>query len=143
MYSRIVVGSDGSETAAHAVARAGELAKVCGASLHIVCGCGTPVVADASMMAVPVALTNETVGQFEEVLEQQAAPLRAEGIDTTVHVETESGSEALLAYAEEISADLIVVGSQGMSGKRRFILGSVPNAVSHHATCSVLIVRTG
>jgi nucleotide-binding universal stress UspA family protein len=44
--------------------------------------------------------------------------------------------------AEETGADLIVVGNKGMTGAERFLLGSVPNKVSHHAPCSVLIVRT-
>ena len=44
--------------------------------------------------------------------------------------------------AEEKNADLIVVGNRGMTGASRFVLGSVPNKVSHHAPCSVMIVRT-
>ena len=44
--------------------------------------------------------------------------------------------------AEEKHADLIVVGNKGMTGAKRFLLGSVPNKVSHHAPCSVMIIRT-
>ena len=44
--------------------------------------------------------------------------------------------------AEEQAADLIIVGNKGMTGAKRFLLGSVPNKVSHHAPCSVLIIRT-
>ena len=51
-------------------------------------------------------------------------------------------AEAILDVAEEQGADLIVVGSKGMQGSRRFLLGSVPDKISHHAPCSVLIVRT-
>ena len=47
-----------------------------------------------------------------------------------------------LDVAEEQGAELIVVGNKGMTGAKRFLLGSVPNKVSHHAPCSVLIVRT-
>ena len=142
MYSTIVVGTDGSETAGVAVGRAAQLAKLSGASLHLVCGCGQTVVADASMMAVPAVMGDDTVDEFEKLLEGVAEPLRGDGIDVTVQIVAESGPEAVLGYAEEVEADLIVVGNQGMTGKRRFILGSVPNAVSHHAPCSVLIVRT-
>src|SRR5258708_5498195 len=49
---------------------------------------------------------------------------------------------AILDVAEEKGADLIVVGNKGMTGARRFLLGSVPNKVSHHAPCNVMIVRT-
>ena len=51
-------------------------------------------------------------------------------------------ADAILNVAEETNADLIVVGNKGMTGARRFLLGSVPNNVSHHAPCSVIIVRT-
>ncbi len=51
-------------------------------------------------------------------------------------------ADAILDVAEEHRADLIVVGNRGMTGAKRFLLGSVPNKVSHHAPCSVLIVRT-
>ncbi len=51
-------------------------------------------------------------------------------------------ADAILNVAEEANADLIVVGNKGMTGARRFLLGSVPNKVSHHAPCSVIIVRT-
>lgn len=51
-------------------------------------------------------------------------------------------ADAILAVAEEQGADLIVVGNKGMTGANRFLLGSVPTKVSHHAGCSVLIVRT-
>ena len=52
------------------------------------------------------------------------------------------GADAILDIAEEQGCDLIVVGNRGMTGAKRFLLGSVPNKISHHAPCSVLIVRT-
>ena len=51
-------------------------------------------------------------------------------------------ADAILDVAEENKADLIMVGNKGMTGAKRFLLGSVPNKVSHHAPSSVLIVRT-
>ena len=51
-------------------------------------------------------------------------------------------SDAILTTAEKIDADLVVVGNKGMTGKKRFILGSVPNNISHHAPCSVMIIHT-
>jgi nucleotide-binding universal stress UspA family protein len=51
-------------------------------------------------------------------------------------------ADAILDVAEELAAELIVVGNKGMTGAKRFLLGSVPNRVSHHAPCSVMIVRT-
>lgn len=51
-------------------------------------------------------------------------------------------ASALIDVAETTKADLIVVGSRGMTGAARFLLGSVPNRVAHHAPCTVMIVRT-
>ena len=51
-------------------------------------------------------------------------------------------ADAILDVAEEQNADLIVVGNKGMTGAKRFLLGSVPNKISHHAPCSVMIIRT-
>jgi nucleotide-binding universal stress UspA family protein len=77
-----------------------------------------------------------------EALEPIADRYRAEGIATEVHVVSSSGANALCDVAAQTDADLIVVGNRGMTGAKRF-LGSVPNSVAHHATCSVLIVETG
>jgi nucleotide-binding universal stress UspA family protein len=52
-----------------------------------------------------------------------------------------SGQAAVCEVASTVDADLIVIGNRGMTGARR-VLGSVPNSVAHHASCSVLIVET-
>jgi len=58
------------------------------------------------------------------------------------HARTGDAADAIIDVAEEVGADLIMVGNKGMTGAKRFLLGSVPNKISHHATCSVLIVHT-
>jgi nucleotide-binding universal stress UspA family protein len=77
-------------------------------------------------------------------LEQAATEARAAGV---VAIETFArqgdAADAIIDVAEEQRCDLIVVGNKGMTGAKRFLLGSVPNKISHHAPCSVLIVRTG
>ena len=76
------------------------------------------------------------------MLSQIAAPLRERDIDVKFAARQGNPADAILDVAEEERADLIVVGNKGMAGARRFLLGSVPNKISHHAPCSVLIVRT-
>ena len=66
----------------------------------------------------------------------------APGVEVETFAREGDPADAILDVAEERDADLIVVGNKGMTGARRFLLGSVPNKVSHHAPCSVLIVRT-
>jgi nucleotide-binding universal stress UspA family protein len=84
---------------------------------------------------------SDTLRACTEILDGVAAPLRADGLDVTVHVRATSGHAAVCDMAAEIDADLIVLGNRGMTGAKRF-LGSVPNSVAHQAPCSVLIVST-
>ena len=77
------------------------------------------------------------------VLDAAAADARKAGVEEVqTHPVEGDPAEAILNVAEETKADLIVVGNKGMTGARRFVLGSVPNNISHHAPCSVIIVRT-
>ena len=146
MFQAIVVGTDGSETAGQAVRQAVELAKAHGAKVQLVSAYepvsgqrlreeSTQVPDDMQWMVNP----REDV---DATLEDAAEVARNEGIDVEVHARQGDPADAILDVAEETKADLIVVGNKGMTGARRFLLGSVPNKVSHHAPCSVLIIRT-
>lgn len=146
MFTRIVVGTDGSETAAEAVRQAVDLAKLAGARLSIV-SAYEPVSKrrlQDEQAGAPADVQYE-IGPREDVnlvLDAAAAAAKQEGIDVQTHPVEADPAEAILNVAEETDADLIVVGNKGMTGARRFLLGSVPNNVSHHAPCSVIIVRT-
>ncbi|HEU4736301.1 MAG TPA: universal stress protein [Solirubrobacterales bacterium] len=146
MFTRIVVGTDGSETAAEAVRQAVDLAKLAGATLSIV-SAYQPVSkrqVEGEKEGAPADVQYE-IGPREDVnlvLDAAAASARKEGIEVQTHPVEADPAEAILNVAEETKADLIVVGNKGMTGARRFLLGSVPNNVSHHAPCSVIIVRT-
>ncbi|HSK50496.1 MAG TPA: universal stress protein [Solirubrobacterales bacterium] len=146
MFTRIVVGTDGSETADEAVRQATDLAKMAGARLSIVSAyepVGERRVKDEQRDA-PADVQHE-IGPRENVnivLNAAAATAKGEGIEVQTHPVEGDPAEAILSVAEETKADLIVVGNKGMTGARRFLLGSVPNKVSHHAPCSVIIVRT-
>jgi nucleotide-binding universal stress UspA family protein len=146
VFTRIVVGTDGSETAAEAVRQAVDLAKLSGATLSIV-SAYQPVsgrrVKDEQRDA-PADVQYE-IGPREDVnvvLDAAAAAAKKEGIEVQTHPVEADPADAILNVAEETKADLIVVGNKGMTGARRYLLGSVPNNVSHHAPCSVIIVRT-
>ncbi len=146
MFNRIVVGTDGSETAGEAVRQAVDLAKLAGAQLSIV-SAYAPVSKrrlQSEQEGAPADVQYE-IGPREDVnlvLDGAAASAKKEGLDVQTHPVEGDPAEAVLNVAEETEADLIVVGNKGMTGARRFLLGSVPNNVSHHAPCSVLIVRT-
>jgi nucleotide-binding universal stress UspA family protein len=141
----IVVGSDGSETAAVAVRRAAELAKALGARLHVV-SAYRPLsgvrVGGADVGPERAEWTVSPSVEVDAMLSGIAGTARAMGVEAVCYARTGDPAEAILDVAEEEQADLIVVGSRGMHGNRRFLLGSVPDKVSHHAPCSVLIIRT-
>lgn len=145
MFRSIVVGTDGSDGAAIAVAHATELAATIGATLHIATVGGA---ATSAMLGDPLAgaaamsvAADETRDELNRIVEDAAQPARDRGVTVATHALIGSAAQALCDLAEKVGADLIVVGNRGMKGGRRF-LGSVPNTVSHHAPCSVLIVDT-
>jgi nucleotide-binding universal stress UspA family protein len=146
VFTRIVVGTDGSETAAEAVRQALDLAKLAGAQLSIV-SAYAPVSkrrVEGEQLDAPADVQYE-IGPREDVnlvLDAAAADARKEGIEVQTHPVEGDPAEAILNVAEQTKADLIVVGNKGMTGARRFLLSSVPNNISHHAPCSVIIVRT-
>jgi nucleotide-binding universal stress UspA family protein len=146
VFTRIVVGTDGSETAAEAVRQAVDLAKLSGAQLSIVSAYGSIPKrrVDGEKLDAPADVQYE-IGPREDVnlvLDAAAAAAKKEGVEVQTHPVEGEPAESILNVAEETKADLIVVGNKGMTGARRFLLGSVPNNVSHHAPCSVMVVRT-
>jgi nucleotide-binding universal stress UspA family protein len=147
MFRSILVGTDGSETAHTALRRAIELAAGLRARLQIVSA--YEPVADPRLHGEDVIAPKDVqwaINPHDDVLALLDAA-RAEATSAGVaEVETFArqgdAADAIIDVAEEQSCDLIVVGNKGMTGAKRFLLGSVPNKVSHHAPCSVLIVRT-
>ncbi|HEY1274556.1 MAG TPA: universal stress protein [Thermoleophilaceae bacterium] len=142
MFKTIVVGTDGSDTAQRAVSKAAEIASLTGASLHVVSAySGGPVQVGGG--AEPEAKDWAIGADYnaEAVLQRTASRLRDNGIDVGEHAPKGDPADGIVEVATREKADLIVLGSVGMQGKRR-LLGSVPNKVSHHAPCDVLIVHT-
>jgi nucleotide-binding universal stress UspA family protein len=147
VFGTIVVGTDGSDAATGAVTRATELAVQCGARLLIVSA--YEAVADGRLSDPRVSVPPElqwVVNPRAEVLtmlEAAAVQARGAGVGNVETVARQGdAADAILDVAEEQRSDLIVVGNRGMTGAKRFLLGSVPNKISHHAPCSVLIVKT-
>src|SRR5919198_5303495 len=146
MFRSIGVGPDGSETGGEAVRGASELAKAIGASIELVSAYepvsnqrlreeSRQVPEDLQWMVNPREDVEATLREASERVEDA-------GVKVNTFAREGDPADAILDVAEERNADLIVVGNKGMTGAKRFLLGSVPNKVSHHAPCSVLIIRT-
>jgi nucleotide-binding universal stress UspA family protein len=133
----VIVGADSSPTAREAVVAAAELARFTTATLHIV----------TSYSAYQGPNRSSTGGYVSdphpemELLEDLAEIGKDHGLETVLHHSKDAPADAIVKIADEIDADLVVVGNKGMKGVSR-ILGSVPNSVAHNAPCSVVIVDT-
>jgi nucleotide-binding universal stress UspA family protein len=146
MFGSIVVGTDGSETAGEAVRQAAELASAIGAKVHLVSA--FEPVSGQRLREERVEAPDDmqwAVNAREDVdatLKDAAEKVKEGGAQVETYARQGDPADAILDVAEEEKADLIVVGNKGMTGAKRFLLGSVPNKVSHHAPCSVMIIRT-
>jgi nucleotide-binding universal stress UspA family protein len=143
MSGAIVVGTDGSDTARRAVEEAVRLARAFDSELHV-------VTAYRALRGAKIVGATEGAAEVwgplpddlaRSINEEAGASVRATGVAVTTHLLEREPADALLEVADELDAELIVVGSQGMAGAKR-LLGSVPNKVSHHARRNVLIVST-
>jgi nucleotide-binding universal stress UspA family protein len=161
-YSKIMVGTDGSTTAMVAVDRAADLGVGLGAELLIVCAYDPPSDAELKRMAassgdisaqwkaprslgdVPDEFRWRIAGaaQAQDVLERSEEHALKHGIDAEVRTVKGQAAEVLISIAETEDFELLVVGSVGMTGAKRFKLGNVPHKISHHAPTDLLILKT-
>ncbi|MGX6449324.1 universal stress protein [Patulibacter sp. S7RM1-6] len=147
MFGSIVVGTDGSETANEAVKEAIGMASALKARLEIVSAyepvSGSRLREEAKQAPADVEwMVNERADVEVTLTEAKERAVRGGVTDVRTYARQGDPADAILDVAEEFGSDLIVVGNKGMTGAKRFLLGSVPNKISHHAPCSVLIVRT-
>jgi nucleotide-binding universal stress UspA family protein len=146
MFKSIVVGTDGSDTATQAVRQAVDLAGAVGAKLELVSAyapvSGQRLREERRETPEDLQWAINPREDVNQTLEAAAAVAREAGVEVDLYPRQGDPADAILDVAEEQEADLIIVGNKGMTGAKRFLLGSVPNKVSHHAPCSVLIIRT-
>jgi nucleotide-binding universal stress UspA family protein len=139
VFQTVLVGADDSQTARQAVMIAADIAQISGGKLHIVTAFDPKGVRSQDL---PEEFRYSSTVHPADVLLQGLSRLVSErGLEPVVHAAATSPAEAIVQIAEEVGADLIVVGNKGMKGVRR-VLGSVPNSVAHSAPCSVLIADT-
>jgi len=146
MFKSIVVGTDGSDTATQAVREAVDLAKAVGAKLELVSAyepvSNQRLQSERRDAPEDVQWSINPKEDVEATLAEAAKIAEEAGVAVEQFARRGDPADAILDVAEESEADLIIVGNKGMTGAKRFLLGSVPNKVSHHAPCSVLIIRT-
>jgi nucleotide-binding universal stress UspA family protein len=137
----IVVGTDGSPSAESAVRRAIEVAKGSGAFVHLVTAYPD---APSHKERIRSSAKRDAINLREvadSVLARAADELASQGVEVETHAQEGEPAQVIIEAAQAQSADLIVVGARGLTGLQRFLLGSVSSKLSHHAPCSVMIVR--
>jgi nucleotide-binding universal stress UspA family protein len=143
MIETVAVGTDGSETAAKAVAQAFELAERFGARVVVLSafdGTAGPAAPRLSGTARQhPEWSSNAAEQVERILAVAEEAAAERGLEVSSAMEEGEPGEVLVRLAERHKADVLVVGSKGME---RRVLGSVPNTVTHKATCSVMVVKT-
>ena len=147
--TKIVLATDGSREAQLAASTATDLANSTNSELHLLCvapGKLDPVyhIHEGSLRYETYQQALEAVkAEAQEVLDEQVRKVReAGGSVKEAHLRLgERRDQAIIHLAEEIGAGLIVMGSRGLGGVRRALIGSVSDSVVRHAHCPVLIVR--
>lgn len=144
MYERILVGTDGSSRALEAVRTAGELAGLTSATVHLVAACHPYSTSEMSR------IKHDLPEEFHDLVSPQldaadrlneASALLPVSLDIVEHEMSGDAADSILAVAESVNADLIVVGARGLGAIERFVRGSVSTKVAHHSPCDVLIVE--
>lgn len=145
-YTKVVVGTDGSESSYRAVERAAVLAADASATLVVACAY---VPADPRSVNQAADQLGADAYQIrgdnpaEEIVRRAKERATAAGA-ASIEVRTVKGApvESLIALADEVGADLLVVGNKGLNSLTGRLLGSVPSDAARRATCDVLIVHT-
>jgi nucleotide-binding universal stress UspA family protein len=144
-FEPIVVGVDPSDVAKIVALEAAELAQLLGARVHVVAAAYRPEISHDEKTDVhdgEVSGDARADAVLCQALADAAHPFRERGVEVALHACAGDPAEAIVSVAEEQRAGLIIVGNRGMRGARRYLLGDVPNKVSHHAPCGVMILKT-
>jgi len=145
-FKNIVAAVDGSEYSDKAARAAAQLAKKFSAKLTFITVLTIPeyLVLEGNVPgAVLDRIYSDSTERANEVVSKATEIARSEGVESSGQVLSNVRSivQAIVEYSEREKADLIVLGTRGMSGFKRVLLGSVSSGVSNHASCSVLIVK--
>jgi nucleotide-binding universal stress UspA family protein len=140
-FEHILVPVDFSDSSHHALEHAMQLARVTGAGLHLLHSYPvSPGIATPYGPALPDVVFESIRLGAERKLAEVRARVEREGLRATAHLTAESPAFAISDAAKELGADLIVMGTRGLSGLKHVLLGSVAERTVRTAPCPVLTV---
>ncbi len=140
MFTKILVAYDGSEGAKLGLEKAREIAQAVKAEIHIVAVGRIPEYAET--VSEVEEEKEQAQNYYSKIMDEAASQLRRQGLSPSAHIEFGKPADTILRVAEDIKADLVVLGTHPHAAVRRRFLGATVDKVIDHAHCSVLVVRT-
>jgi nucleotide-binding universal stress UspA family protein len=139
MFKKILLAYDGSEGAKLALKKVAEMAKTAAAELHLLAVGRIPEYAE-TVSEVEEA-REQAKGFYAKIMDEAATSLKRQGLSADIRIDFGKPGDVILRVAEELGADLIVLGTNPHSALRRRVLGATVDKVVDHAHCSVLVIR--
>ena len=143
--TKILLATDGSKEARQAAQAAAELSKDTGSEVHIVYVLPSPSELRGHHLystEVMRSVLEQAEGEARSLLEEPAKQRGGSGGRVAeTHLETGEPDKEIVRLSEDIGAGTIVIGSRGLGGLRRALMGSVSESVVRHAHCPVFVVR--
>jgi nucleotide-binding universal stress UspA family protein len=141
MFGKILLAYDGSDASKLAFEKAAEVAKLSRGELHVLAVGRIP---EYAQTVSEVEEAKEQASSFySKITEEAIRNLSQKGIAATSHLEFGKPGDVILRLAEELKADLVVLGTNPHSALRRRFLGATVDKVVDHAHCSVLVIKSG
>lgn len=143
MYETIVIPTDGSEYAERAARRGFELARTHGSAVHVICAADTGPLSDVRLPGDHASAEEAITEKATEFVERAAALAAEYDLEVTTTVVDGPAKNEIVDYADDVGADLIVMGTRGRGGVERLMLGSVAEHVVRVSEVDVLVVHDG
>jgi nucleotide-binding universal stress UspA family protein len=140
MFKKILVAYDGSEGAKVALAKAGEIAEIGNAELHVLTVGRIPEHAETASRAQKAK--EQAKAFYSKIIDEVGALLSRQGVKASTRVEFGKPGDVIVKVAEELGVDLLVMGAKGRSPLTERFLGATVDKVVEHARCSVLLEAT-
>jgi nucleotide-binding universal stress UspA family protein len=141
-FQKIVVPIDFSEHSARALEMAIDIAKQFHGSIHLVHSYPiNPILLSPYGVSIPPDLERGFRESTDMQLREWAERVRKAGVAVEIFTSADAASEAIVRHADEIHADLIVMGTRGLTGLKHVVLGSVAERTLRHAPCPVLTLK--
>jgi nucleotide-binding universal stress UspA family protein len=141
MFNKILLAYDGSDGAKLAFEKAAEIAQLTSADFHILAVGRIPEYAET---VSEVEEAKEQASNFySKIMDEAIRHLSQRGLAANSHIEFGKPGDVILRMAEDLKADLVVLGTNLHSALRRRFLGATVDKVVDHAHCSVLVIKSG